>query len=371
MTIAFFVVSVLVGSVTIVGLLAIGSVFLWERYYYEPTNETQTYYFEARDGCRLAVHHYAASKNTDHPPVILVHGLSSNRYAFDLPHAPKLSVFLKNAGLDVWVAELRGSGKSGLPRRRCGEKCLSWGFDDHLSEDLPAIIDFVKQRRNASKVHIVGHSMGGMLILVYAGLNPSYDFASITTLGSSIFLDNVDSKVVRGLLKLRKLLEATPICPFSPVAKFLIPLAHWVPSLLMGFFEPANIEPQVLRRVLALGEERFSPTRLWKDFAEFRDRGAVGPEPVDKVLDGLSLSKAPIFLIGASKDRVVPSESVQRTFDAIVGGGKRRIEVLGKARGCHNEYGHMDLRVGRHAEEEVFPLVLEWMCSPNGVPDRT
>ena len=74
------------------------------------------------DGWRLAVHHYRPPNEASGTPVILCHGLSANRYVFDLPAGPSLAQFLRDHGRDVWVAELRGSGMSarpGLSYRTC------------------------------------------------------------------------------------------------------------------------------------------------------------------------------------------------------------------------------------------------------------
>jgi len=41
--------------------------------------------------------------------------------------------------------------------------------------------------------------------------------------------------------------------------------------------------------------------------------------------------------------------------------GERKRLILGKASGCVEEYGHVDLMVGLRAENEVFPVILQWL----------
>ena len=74
-------------------------------------------YVKTRDGWSLAVHRYWKGKGTSQwGPVLLVHGLGANRYDLDAPF-PEISVarYLHSRAHDVWVIELRGSGKSRPP----------------------------------------------------------------------------------------------------------------------------------------------------------------------------------------------------------------------------------------------------------------
>ena len=36
-------------------------------------------------------------------------------------------------------------------------------------------------------------------------------------------------------------------------------------------------------------------------------------------------------------------------------------KILGKETGCEEDYGHVDLLVGKMVETEVFPGILEWI----------
>ena len=117
--------------------------YLWNGFYAAPTGQDETFYVRADDGWRLAVHHYRPQAGVRGLPVLLCHGLSSNRYTFDLPGSPGLARFLSDHGRDVWVAELRGSGMSDRPGLFRADVPYSWAFEDHLCRDLPAIISRV------------------------------------------------------------------------------------------------------------------------------------------------------------------------------------------------------------------------------------
>ena len=105
------------------------------------------------------------------------------------------------------------------------------------------------------------------------------------------------------------------------------------------------------------------------DFANFRERGEVSPVPVKQIIDGLKACEAPMLLIGGTADRMVTARSINRTFRVIQESGTKMIRILGRATGCRHDYGHMDLRVGTHAPEEVFPVVLDCL-KPSNISSR-
>jgi alpha-beta hydrolase superfamily lysophospholipase len=63
----------------------------------------------------------------------------------------------------VYVVELRGHGRSARPAGG-----FRWTCDDYLQRDLPALLRAVCADARADAVHLVGHSMGGILALSYA-----------------------------------------------------------------------------------------------------------------------------------------------------------------------------------------------------------
>src|SRR5262245_52793870 len=66
---------------------------------------------ETHDGWNLAVYRYR-HRSKSHP-VLLVHGLGTNRFDVDFPD-PRYSLakYLHRRGFDTWIVELRGAGSS-------------------------------------------------------------------------------------------------------------------------------------------------------------------------------------------------------------------------------------------------------------------
>ncbi len=124
-------------------------------------------------------------------PVLLVHGFSQNRHAWTSGDFVKRLLWL---GLDVFILELRGHGKSSRRLQRTmhrehgtpipADLDYGWDFADYMLYDVPAAIEAIKAVTGAAGVHYCGHSMGGLL--GYAAAAQRDDLLTLTTIGSPI-----------------------------------------------------------------------------------------------------------------------------------------------------------------------------------------
>ncbi len=345
--------------IAIAGIIFLG--YFWQWFYYEPTTQNQTTYFRTDDGWRLALHRYRASEPTHGLPVILCHGLSANRYVFEIPRAPSLADYLRRHGRDVWVADLRGSGMSDRPRLVRSDVPYSWDFEDHLRHDVPAIIDRVMASTGSAGVHWVGHSMGGLLILAHVASHPDPNMASIVTIGSPTDFTKMNTDMFRLVLGMKPLFEKLPISPLPFLGRPIAPLAPWIPASAWGLFHQSNLEPWIARKVVALASTPLSAGKLWLDFGRFVETGVFAPEAGTPYLENLHESDASIFTIGGSKDYMAPPQAVSAMCKGENAGGNGKRLILGKESGCIDDYGHVDLLVGIRAHHEVFPRIIEWL----------
>jgi len=114
-------------------------------------------------GTRLNALFYLASGAEPHPVVLLLHGFPGNEQNMDLAYA------IRRAGWNVLVPHYRGSwGSAG-----------SFSFSNAI-EDTQAAIAFIREpdnakkyRADATKIAIVGHSMGGFLGLYATAHDPA------------------------------------------------------------------------------------------------------------------------------------------------------------------------------------------------------
>lgn len=92
--------------------------------------------------------------------VIIVHGFSEHggRYAH-------VAEFLAERGYGVWAMDNRGHGRSAGKRGHVGD------FSEFV-RDLAVFHELVTEQSGAEKVHLLGHSNGGLISLCYALAHP-------------------------------------------------------------------------------------------------------------------------------------------------------------------------------------------------------
>jgi pimeloyl-ACP methyl ester carboxylesterase len=275
--------------------------------------------------------------------------------------APSLAEFLRSRGHDVWVAELQGSGfssKPGIFRSDCG---MGWGFDDHLEDNMDAIISHVTSQTGRTSAHWIGHSMGGMLIEAYLGRNNSAAVASAIAIGSPVDFSNSNAHPLRHALIFEKVLRLIPFNPLIPVMKCFMPAGKLCPGVLSVLFSMNNIDWSVAKKLVAVGVEFLSSSVLWLDMARFMDEGKFLDRAGRSYFDGLDESKTPLLVIAGTKDNMAPMDSVMAIGNYRADNQVTEYVAFGKENGCLEEYGHTDLLIGKRVEKEVFPLIDNWL----------
>jgi len=75
---------------------------------------------------------------------------------------------------------------------------------------------------------------------------------------------------------------------------------------------------------------------------------------------GLVAIENPTLIIAGRADRIAPPDRVAAFYNGISSHEKQFV-LAGRATGFQVDYGHLDLPLGAHAEEEIFPLILDWL----------
>lgn len=317
-----------------------------------------------RDRWRLALYRYPTPRGSHGTPVLLCHGMSSNRWNMDGPGRLSLARYLARKGYDTWVVELRGAGRSTRPTWWNG-KHYDWRFEDYVYHDAPAALRVVLRETGAERIHWVGHSMGGMI--AYALLmGPVHNkIASAVTLASPT-MSEVGHPVLDFGLPYRSLLRFAPArVPVGLAARLgapLAPLLYWIlqrPIGELGFY-PGSLDAAAMR-VLMLTAIDDLPASLLREFARWYDTKAMSDRyAMFDFTEHLERITAPVLIISGSRDELTPARDLEYVYEHV-GSRDKAYRVIGKAQGFAHDYSHADLVLGKHAPDDVYPLIFEWL----------
>ncbi len=308
------------------------------------------------DGATVALHHHPASG----PPVLMVHGISSNHHFFDLDAGHSMADWLADRGHDVWLLDLRGHGDAvtdldGRPQLN------GWRVDHYGRYDVKAAVEHVRACTGYETVSYVGHSMGGMVGTIYATSGGAASLASVTYLGSpGTFTRDVPMvKLAQtgfaaggaALLSLDTAVFAATAADFDEG-----PLRVRVQERL---YNPANFEPATIDRMLRTIVSPLSRGEM-AHFARMirQERFTSWDRSVD-YLEALAAVEVPAFLVVGAGDRVVAPAWVEAYADAF--GGPVEVFRAGTESGLVADYGHLDLALGERAATEIYPRVEAWI----------
>lgn len=143
-----------------------------------PSPDQRVHLVSTADQHRLALTELLGGPSSGGGPCFLmIHGFSQDRRAF--LGGPLAGVLLAR-GARVFAGELRGHGLSDEGRPR------TWTLEAHLDLDLPVLIARALELARVDRVHLFGHSLGGMLGYVLAARGAPV--ASLATFAAPVSL---------------------------------------------------------------------------------------------------------------------------------------------------------------------------------------
>jgi pimeloyl-ACP methyl ester carboxylesterase len=305
-------------------------------------------YVEASDGQRLALAEVFDPGRAPAPggvAFLLLHGFAQNRRGFTSGPMP---ASLLAHGARVLLGELRGHGDSRV------EPSHSWSMAAHLELDCPALLEGVRRRTGVERVHLVGHSMGGLLgCALLAGDAP---LASLTAAATPLLLGAARPLVRLASLVLGPFATIAPRPRRVPMHHFLRALSRplsrpdargplWLLQRATGLANPQAASPEALEAVLASADPE-SPA-VFEELA----RNAVLLRPrlagVDLVR-ALRESPIPIAAISGTHDVFAPPAALAPLLEGEHAGPRRLVEIPGGT--------HVDAIMGHHVPETIAGL---------------
>lgn len=318
----------------------------------------QIHFATTSDGWSIALHRYLTERPAYAEPIVLCHGLGSNRFNFDLAEDRSLVKALTAVGFEVWCLELRGHGCSDKPGW-FGPHAWGFTFDDHLDRDLPAALEVIKRVTGQPRVFWIGHSLGGMLGYALAGDPDRDDLAGLVALAAPVWLDR--SFGVGRLRLLARLAGPFQAVRFRPLARFFAPLLGRAPGpLCQPFMLADSMEPRLVRRAMANLVENDSAALVRQVMSWVGDRAFCSGDRERNFLERLGNASTPVLLIAAEKDGLASPESVAPAYERIRSKDKL-LRIFGTDAGDDFDFGHGDLLLGRLSPMAIHVEILDWL----------
>lgn len=293
------------------------------------------------DGTALVLAELLGPQRGEGPSVLLLHGLAQTRRTFELGPLPRLLV---ERGARVFLGELRGHGRSwsGPPIHT---------LEVYLTQDLPTILEAIP-----GPVHLLGHSLGGLL--GYAALGEPYHgrLASLTGLAAPLTLaaGRWDIRLLAHLVRpVIGQLDAVPLDRL--LAGLARPLAQPHPLLsvlqrYVGLTNPQQAAPSALEATLVTAHPEAPAV-----FAALLEMATSGrPVLLGRDLRALAAAASiPVAAIVGERDVFAAPRSVAGLEEGV---GRRWVHVVPAG-------AHVDLTLGHHWEE-TFPRWWSFLFEP-------
>jgi pimeloyl-ACP methyl ester carboxylesterase len=297
-------------------------------------------FVSASDGQQLALTEVSPPGPVPRPggvAFLLLHGFAQNRKGFTLGPMPGS---LLERGARVFLGELRGHGDSRV------EASHSWNLGTHLELDCPALLSGVQDATDVDRVHLLGHSMGGLLGC--ALLDREVPLASLTAVASPLQLASGSPLVRLASLALG------PLATIAPRSR-RVPMNHLLGALAGPLSRPGARGPlRLLQRVTRLANPAAAPPDSLQAILANADpespavmvelaRNAVWGRPqlagVDLV-QALQRSPLPVAAVVGSDDIFAPRAAIEPIERDGQAGPRKVVEIPGGT--------HVDAIMGDH-----------------------
>lgn len=307
----------------------------------------------------IALQRFRLNEGAQHPaPVILIPGLLVNSHFLDMGHDQSLAQYLAEAGFDVWNVSLRGTGRS-LNPLGWGDK--PWNLDDMISDDLPALVDYILRESRQPRALIVGYELGGLLAFGYLVKNPQAPVAGLVALAAPIIFDSPEQEPLQTLLDLESYPRLKKFLLYLNVpllGKLAIPLS---PKLQKVFYNPEHMEQQVVQEMLETSLVKINPGVLTHLAKMIRQGEFVSTKDDFNYRKALSRLSVPLLLIGGAADPIAPPAVLRKTYSEIASEDRELMIFWSGSDDDDTPYGHFDLVLGKGAKDVVFPLIKDWL----------
>ncbi|MDN0073948.1 alpha/beta fold hydrolase [Crenobacter sp. SG2303] len=281
-------------------------------------------------GDRLYIRRLQGSVNGE--AVLMVHGVMANGRIFYTDSGKGLAPFLARAGFDVYVADLRGRGRS-TPKI---DRQARHGQTEIIREDIPALFEAIRRERGEVPVHCLAHSWGG----VHMTSSLLWQPALIERVKSCVWFG---SKRSIRVFNLNKLFEVDLL--WNRIARWVIRRYGYLPATRMRLGADDETDRSHYQSM------QWAKPLPWVDDDGFNYANAARRHPLP-----------PTLYFAAQNDpcRGHPHDVARFRDECAAPLGV--VHRLGRATGHRHDYDHVSLLTHPDAPDDHFPLVLDWLA---------
>jgi predicted alpha/beta hydrolase len=265
------------------------------------------------------------------PAVLMLHGMMSNGRVFYSRSGKGLAPWLAEHGYDVFVADLRGKGSS----QPLIDRHARHGQSEMISVDLPALHAAVVHLAQASQVHWVSHSWGGVVMNSCLLRHPELiaQVPSVVHFAAkrSVRVRNLNKRIEIDLMWNRVLKRVTRWTGYLPAKALRIGSDN----------ETRETHRQIQAWVEADG---------WVDDDGFDYGRAAQHVQLPPTLD-----------LAATDDACRGHPEDVKRFRAESGPHVSRVHVLSKQGGALHDYDHVSIMTHPDAGSDQFQLLEAWL----------
>jgi pimeloyl-ACP methyl ester carboxylesterase len=304
------------------------------------------------------MYHRRALHRRFREPVVLCHGLGTNRYNFEFDPPFSIPRLLADHGFECFTVELRGAGASAAPPS--GVQPFDHAIDAHIQLDAPAVVELACRATGAPRAFWIGHSIGALIGQAAAAGPAHHRLAGVIALNPPLFFE--PNRAVYRSAALGARLAWGARFRQDVLAAVIAPLLRWLPASVTESMVTAAQVPLDRRR--AIVERLATPIarRALRQVADWAAHGVFRSE--DQLFDyraALRCLTVPTLTVGGSLDRLGTRRALEAQHDAI-GATDKLLRIFGRSSGDIDDYGHADVIFGRTAPVEAYPVLLDWLA---------
>lgn len=262
----------------------------------------------------------------------MLHGAIENGRIFYSDSGRGLAPYLAGQGYDVYVADLRGRGGSTPAISRVSR----FGQTEAITEDIPAFVNHIIERRGPIPQHWIAHSWGGVLLSSYLAR-----FAGHRDLvRSAVYFGS--KRTVR-VWNFHRLLKVDLV--WNGLCHLISDLAGYLPARRLGI----GSDSETLKSHRQSSE--WVKKDAWVDADDGFDYGAAIGQ----------VQLPPIWYLAAERDHALGHPRDVADFRLSAGVQESSYTVLSRRNGNLHDYDHINMLTHPDAPADHFPLIVNWL----------